>query len=89
MSKKRGRQNTISLPPRLPQTGEELERFITLLGNRKQAELNPSARDELRELLGVYPTVKEAAPWKSMLRRICSEVVRSRNKAHGSERGVE
>jgi hypothetical protein len=57
MRKKRGRQNTISLPPRLPQNSEELERVITLLGNRKQSELNTSARNELRELLGVYPTV--------------------------------
>jgi hypothetical protein len=89
MMKKRGRQSTISLPPRLPQSSEELERVITLLGNRKQAELNPSARNDLRELLGVYPTVKEAASWKSMLRRICSEVVRSQNEMHGSEKSVE
>lgn len=65
--------DTISLPPRLPQSGEELERVITLLGNRKQAELNPPAQDELRELLGVYPSVKEASFWKRVLRRVCKE----------------
>jgi hypothetical protein len=74
MRKKRGSQSTISLPPRLPQSGGELERVITLLGNRKQAELNPQARNELQELLGVYPTVKEASFWKRVLRRICREL---------------
>jgi hypothetical protein len=68
------RQNTISLPPRLPQNGEELERVITLLGNRKQAELNLLARNELKELLGGYPTVKETSLWTSGLRRICREI---------------
>ena len=68
------RENRISLPPRLPQNGEELERVITLLGNRKQAELNLLARNELKELLGVYLTVKEASLWKSVLRRICREI---------------
>jgi len=89
MIKKQGRRSTISLPPRLPQSSEELERVITLLGNRKQAELNPSARNELRELLGVYPTAKKAASWKSVLRRICSEVGRSKNEMHDSEKSVE
>jgi hypothetical protein len=61
----------------LPLNSEELERVITLLGNRKQAELNPPARNELQKLLGVYPSVKEASFWKRMLRQVCQEVVRS------------
>jgi hypothetical protein len=73
MGKKLDQLNTISLPPRLPQSGEELERVITLLGNRKQAELNPSAHNDLRELLGVYPSVDEASFWKRVLRRVCRE----------------
>jgi hypothetical protein len=73
MGKKRDRSNTISAPPRLPQSGEELERVITLLGNRKHAELNPPAQYELRELLGVYTSVKEASFWKRVLRRVCRE----------------
>ena len=73
MGKKRNQSDTISLPPRLPQSGEELERVITLLVNRKQAELNPPAQDELRELLGVYPSVKEASFWKRVFRRVCKE----------------
>jgi hypothetical protein len=73
---RRKRQNTISLPPRLPQNREELERAIILLGNRKQAELNPPARNELQELLGVYPTMEEASFWKSVLRRLYQEDVR-------------
>jgi hypothetical protein len=77
MRKKRSRPNTISLPPRLPQSSEELERVITLLGNRKQAELNPSSRNELQKLLGVCPSVKEASFWKRVLRQVCQEAVRS------------
>jgi hypothetical protein len=65
------------LSPRLPQSSEELERVITLLGNRKQAELNPLARNELQKLLGVYPSVKEASFLKRVLRQVCQEAVRS------------
>jgi hypothetical protein len=74
MGKKRNRANTISAPPRLPQNSEELERVTTLLGNRKNAELNPPAQNELRELPGVYPSVKESSFWKRALRRVCREV---------------
>lgn len=77
MGKKRDQLNTITLPTRLPQSDEEFERVITLLGNRKQAELNPSAQNELRELLGVYPSVKEASFWKRVLRRVCREFART------------
>jgi hypothetical protein len=42
-----------------------------LLGERKKTELNERPRDELLQLLGVYPTVKEAAFWKRVLRRAC------------------
>lgn len=63
--------STISLPPRLPQSEEELKRAIILLGNRKQVELKSEARRELESLIGVYPTIKEAALWKRVLRRAC------------------
>lgn len=63
--------NTISLPPRLPQNEAELNRTIILLGNRKQVELNSDARRQLESLIGVYPTIKEAALWKRVLRRAC------------------
>lgn len=71
MGKNRPPATTISLPPRLPHSADELERVITLLGNRKQAELNARARTKLVELLGVYPTVAEASLWKRVLRRVC------------------
>ena len=61
----------ISLPPRLPQSEEELKRAIILLGNRKQVELKSEARRQLESLIGVYPTIKEAAVWKRVLRRTC------------------
>jgi hypothetical protein len=62
---------TISLPPRLPQSEEELKRTIILLGNRKQVELRPLARRQLETLIGVYPTINEATLWKRVLRRAC------------------
>ena len=60
-----------SVPPRLPQNEEELKRAIILLGNRKQVDLKTDARRQLESLIGVYPTVKEAALWKRVLRRAC------------------
>jgi hypothetical protein len=45
-----------------------------LLGERKKSELNMRARNELLQLLGVYPTVKEASFWKRVLRRACEGV---------------
>jgi hypothetical protein len=71
MSDKPSTLETIPLPPRLPQSRDELDRSIMLLGNRKQADLNKRARRELERLLGAYPTVEEAALWKRMLRRAC------------------
>lgn len=71
MNNKLSNSNTISLPPRLPQNEAELNRAIILLGNRKQVELNSDVRRQLESLVGVYPTIKEAALWKRVLRRVC------------------
>ena len=58
-----------SLPPKFPETLEELERAITLLGNRVKAELKTKARRELEQLLGAYPDVQQATDWKTELKR--------------------
>jgi hypothetical protein len=71
MRKRRKSTYVISLPPRLPQNARELKRAIMLLGERKKTELSERAQNELLQLLGVYPTVKEAAFWKRVLRRAC------------------
>jgi len=71
MNNKQNNVNLRSLPPRLPQNEEELKRAIILLGNRKQVELKTDARRQLESLIGVYPTIKEAALWKRVLRRAC------------------
>ena len=73
MNDKRKSVDLPSLPPRLPQNQAELERTIILLGNRKQVELKTDARSRLESLIGVYPTIKEAALWKRVLRRACQE----------------
>ncbi len=75
MTNKQSNSDTVLLPPRLPRNEAELKRSIILLGNRKQTELKASARRELESLIGVYPTVKEAALWKRVLRRACQEVI--------------
>ncbi len=75
MTNKQSNSDTVPLPPRLPRNEAELKRSIILLGNRKQTELKASARRELESLIGVYPTVKEAALWKRVLRRACQEVI--------------
>jgi hypothetical protein len=71
MNDKQSKSDSIPLPPRLPQNSQELDRTIMLLGNRKQVELNNYARRELENLIGVYPTVREATLWKRVLRRAC------------------
>jgi len=71
MNDKLAASQTIALPPRLPQSEEELNRTIILLGNRKQGELNTDARRQLERLIGVYPSIKEATLWKRVLRRAC------------------
>ena len=73
MSDERDQLNTYQLPPRLPQSVEELELTIKLLGNRKRAELGIPTQNKLKRLIGVYPTCKEAALWKRILRRVCRE----------------
>lgn len=70
------KSETTSLPPRLPQNEEELNKVITLLGNRKRVDLNARARRELERLIGVYPTAKEASAWKRVLRRVYQERLR-------------
>ena len=69
MNDKRKSVDLPSLPPRLPQNEAELKRTIILLGNRKQVELKTDARRQLESLIGVYPSIKEAALWKRVLRR--------------------
>ncbi|MGH9959433.1 MAG: hypothetical protein ACREBC_20290 [Pyrinomonadaceae bacterium] len=61
--------SSMELPPRLPQDETELHRAITLLGSRKQTELKAHARNELKRLVGVYPSVEQASYWKRVLRR--------------------
>lgn len=75
MKDARDRSSKISLPPRLPQDRQELDRAVILLGCRKHAELNTRARLELERLIGVYPTTGEATLWKRILRRACQEIV--------------
>jgi hypothetical protein len=71
MNNKRSSVDLPSLPPRLPQNEAELKRTIILVGNRKRVELKTDARRQLESLIGVYPTIKEAALWKRVLRRAC------------------
>ena len=60
----------MQLPPQIPQSKEKLERAISLLGNRIQAELKSKPAQELVELLGCYPNPEEATVWKQSLKQI-------------------
>ena len=73
--------NEFQMPPQIPGDEERFEGCIMLLGNRTKGELRPSVKTELIELIGVYPSVLQAALWKSLLRRIVKEGVESDKKA--------
>lgn len=63
------------LPPRIPDELVALERARTLLGNRVMYELTDKRRKELEALVGCYPSVKEAALWKSALKGLREEML--------------
>ena len=62
-----------SIPLKLPSTNESLQRLICLLGNRTKGELGTKARQELELLIGMYPTVEQAALWKHNLKQLVKD----------------
>ena len=54
-------EKTTTLPNKIPIGREQVERAITLLGNRVKSELQTKARQELVELIGAYPSVEQAS----------------------------
>ena len=60
----------MQLPPQIPQSKDEMERAISLLGNRIQAELKSKPAQELVALLGRYPNPPEAIVWKQSLKQM-------------------
>ncbi len=71
----------IQLPPQIPQSKGELERAISLLGNRIQAELKSTPAQELVELIGRYPSPEEATVWKQSLK----QMTRPKRQRYGQE----
>ncbi|WP_013320666.1 hypothetical protein [Gloeothece verrucosa] len=61
------------LPPKIPGSIASMERAIVLLGNRVQNELNPKSRQELIELIDIYPDANTAATWKQALRQLIKD----------------
>ncbi len=55
-------------PPRTPETDEQLDRAIMLLGSRTKVEATTKVRAEIKALVGAYPTQAQAATWKSQLK---------------------
>lgn len=70
--RKKGK-DLIRIPPNIPKNLSELERAITLLGNRIKAELKEKSRQELKKLLGGYPNGSEAEIWKHYLKVLRKE----------------
>ena len=62
-----------SLPLKLPGTTESLQRVICLLGNRTKGELGTKARQEIESLIGIYPSVEQAALWKRNLKQLLQD----------------
>ncbi len=60
----------MQLPPQIPQSKDKLERAVSLLGNRIQAELKSNPAQELAELIGRYPNPQEAIVWKQSLKQM-------------------
>ena len=60
----------MKLPPQIPQSKDELERAISLLGNRIQANLKSTPAQELVKLIGRYPSLEEATVWKQSLKQM-------------------
>ena len=58
-----------SVPEKMPQTLQGMDRAIMLLGSMLKAELRCKARQELVALLGCMPTPQMAAVWKLALKR--------------------
>lgn len=61
------------VPPKIPQELAGLERAMTLMGNRRNGDLQPQTRQELEVLIGAYPSVEEAFAWKQEFRRLRKE----------------
>ena len=62
-----------AFPPNIPKTIAQIERAIALLEHRIKKSLNSQSLRELEKLIGVYPTIEQAVPWKEMLRTIRRE----------------
>lgn len=67
--KKTLNQKTTPLPNKIPVDRKQIERVIELLGNRVKSDLQTKARQELIELVGAYPSIEQAAIWKSSLKK--------------------
>lgn len=62
-----------SLPLKIPSNTSDLQRLICLLGNRTKSELTGKSKQELIDLSGTYPTVEQAALWKSSLKQLLKD----------------
>ena len=57
-----------NLPPKIPE-GEEVVRALELLDRRTEGELEKETREELKDLIGIYPSEAQAMAWKQALKR--------------------
>ncbi|WP_232285777.1 hypothetical protein [Crocosphaera chwakensis] len=63
-------ENSLNLPPTIPNFRKELEQAIMLLGNRVQTDLKDKTKKKLIKLVGEYPTKETAYEWKLSLKQI-------------------
>ena len=57
------------LPPKIPKTRKDFEVAVILLGNiQGGCKLTTKSQRKLTDIIGIYPTPKEAAVWKKSLK---------------------
>lgn len=61
--------------PKVPESEADLNRAICLLQRRTQSPLSKSERNEIRQLVGIYPTPAQATAWKQAFKRKISHPV--------------
>jgi hypothetical protein len=68
----------MSVPPKLPDTLDLIDRVAPLLGARSRGDkLSEASRIYLIEEVGDYPTPKQARLWKRCLRERRAEIIRA------------
>jgi len=62
-------------PPKVPESGPDLNRAVHLFCLRMQSALEKKERAEIKQLVGIYPTPAQATAWKQAFKRKIAHLV--------------